>query len=144
MSLPIRYQPTYRLESKVPYKKEECEKVIKSIMDTTLETFVYESDEAEAMSKTLSTEILTKVKKLNFDRYVMRYEKLALQNYLILDIVCYRYKLVCVVTIGEKYMQSYCDIFKCLWDMQKDGYAFYVHDTPSVFAIAILYAVYCN
>lgn len=55
----------------MPYKKEECEKVIKSVMDSTMETFIYEPDEAEALSKALSAEILTKVKKLNFDRYVM-------------------------------------------------------------------------
>lgn len=73
MSLTVRYQPTYRLKSKVPYKKEECEKVIKSVLDTNMETFVYEPDEAEALSKTLSTEIMTKVKKLNFDRYVERF-----------------------------------------------------------------------
>lgn len=141
MSLPVRYQPTYRLEPKVPYRREECEKVIKSILDTTMETFVYEPDEAEALSKTLSTEILTKVKKLNFDRYVAR---LNAKLFNFRHCVLFRYKLVCVVTIGEKYMQSFCDIFKCLWDMQKDGYAFYVHDTPNVFAVAILYAVYCN
>lgn len=90
MSLPVRYQPTYRLASKVPYKKEECEKVIKFILDTAMETFVYEPDEAEALCKTLSTEILTKVKKLNFDRYVLRvvFEMIALRNCLIQYAIC--------------------------------------------------------
>lgn len=87
-----------------------------------MEAFKYDSAEAEALAQTLSREILVRVKKLNFDRY----------------------KLLCTVTIGEKYMQSFCDIFKCLWDMQKDGYAFYVYDTPAVFAIAVLYAVYLD
>lgn len=33
-----------------------------------METFVYEPDEADSLAKSLSEEILTKVKKLNFDR----------------------------------------------------------------------------
>lgn len=64
----LRYQPSYWLHSKNPYNKEECEKLIKTIVDQTMEAFVYEPDEAESLAKSLSEEILTKVKKLNFDR----------------------------------------------------------------------------
>lgn len=95
---------------------------MKIVVDTHMEAFTYDSGEAEALSQQLSGDILARVRKMNFDRY----------------------KLVCTVTIGEKYMQTFCDIFKCLWDMQRDGYAFYVYDRPAVFAIAVLYAVYLD
>lgn len=118
----LRYEPTYWLQSQRPYSRESCEKLLKIVVDAQMESFAYDSTEAEALAQTLSRDILGRVKKMNFDRY----------------------RLVCTVTIGEKYMQSCCDIFKCLWDMQTDGYAFYVYDTPAVFAIAVLYAVYLD
>lgn len=118
----VRFQPTYRLQSQRPYSRESCEKLIKIVVDGQMEAFTYESAEAERLAQQLSADILNRVKKMNFDRY----------------------RLVCTVTIGEKYMQSFRDIFKCLWDQQKDGYAYYVYDTPAVFAIAVLYAVYLD
>lgn len=65
-----RYLPTYRLDSKHPYNKEECETLLRTVLDTSMEGFVYEPDEAESLAKSLSSEIMVKLKKLNFDRFV--------------------------------------------------------------------------
>ncbi|XP_037036557.1 tctex1 domain-containing protein 1-like [Bradysia coprophila] len=115
-----RYQPTYCLEPKVPFDKFECERLMATVINEAMLGFQFEAEEAETMSEKLSKEILQKVKNLTYDRY----------------------KFVCVVTLGEKYMQGYCDIFKCLWDMSKDSFAIYLYDTATLFVSAVLFAVY--
>uniref|UniRef100_A0A1B0CIV2 Putative dynein light chain n=1 Tax=Lutzomyia longipalpis TaxID=7200 RepID=A0A1B0CIV2_LUTLO len=112
--------PSYRMESKNPYKREKCEIIIREVVDDMLSSFVYANSDASQVCNNISEEIKSRVKTLGFDRY----------------------KLVCIVTIGEKYFQSFTSTVKFLWDTEKDGYANYVYDTPNFFAIATLYALY--
>lgn len=67
---------------------------------------------------------------------------LHLVNFQFEYFIFFSYKFVCIVTLGEKYMQGYCDIFKCLWDMSKDSFANYLYDTATLFVSAVLFAVY--
>lgn len=54
----------------------------------------------------------------------------------------HRYKLIVVVTIGEKYLQDVSHSVSFLWDADRDGYSSYVYERPDLFVIATLYAVY--
>lgn len=33
-------------------------------------------------------------------------------------------------------------MFRCLWDIQRDGYAFYVYDSKNIYAIGTIYGFY--
>lgn len=53
-----------------------------------------------------------------------------------------RYKLIIIVTMGEKHNQ---DIFCCcrfLWDFQKDNYTTYTMENPAVFGYALVFGLY--
>lgn len=56
-------------------------------------------------------------------------------------LVC-RYKLIVVVTLGEKFMQDFKATAGFLWDKDRDDYATYSLDRPDLFLIATVYAVY--
>uniref|UniRef100_A0A1B0D7R5 Dynein light chain n=1 Tax=Phlebotomus papatasi TaxID=29031 RepID=A0A1B0D7R5_PHLPP len=120
MPTTMKYMPSYRMESKNPYKREICETIIREVVNDMLSSFVYANSDASQVCNNISEEIKSRVKTLGFDRY----------------------KLVCIVTIGEKYYQSFTSTVKFLWDAEKDGYANYVYDTQHFFAIATLYALY--
>ncbi|XP_055837956.1 dynein light chain Tctex-type 4 [Episyrphus balteatus] len=115
-----RYMPTYRLEAHNPLNREQCENIMKAVMDKAFEDFIYSSKQAQDLCQHISEEIKTRVKEKNYDRY----------------------RLICVVTIGEKCMQGFKSVVTFLWDAEKDGYIKYAYDTPDFFANATLYYLY--
>lgn len=60
--------PTYRLEPKLAFNAEKCEKLLKTIVEGAFDEFEYSSDAANQLAMELSETILAQVKKLNFDR----------------------------------------------------------------------------
>jgi hypothetical protein len=117
----LKYQPTYRLESQNPFNKDHVTKIIEEIVDKGLHGVEYCPFFAPDLAKTLSDDIKNRVKEENFDRY----------------------KIVCTVTIGEKFHQDLKAVAIFLWDQQKDSYASYVYEkSPFLIAIATVYAIY--
>lgn len=51
---------------------------------------------------------------------------------------------MCIVTIGQKMMQGFCEMYRCLSDKKLDKVAVYVYETQNLFAIATLYGFYCD
>lgn len=115
----IRFQPTYRLESQNPINLDRCEKIIKDILDVQLKDFKF-TKYSTTLTRNLSEEIKSRIKMQLFDRY----------------------RLICVVTIGEKIMQSLVCKACFLWDSEKDTFINYIYDTPNFFAYVTLYGVY--
>lgn len=54
----------------------------------------------------------------------------------------FRYRLVCIVTIGEKQSQDVFVTCRFLWDTERDRYAKWVHENMHVFAIALCFGIY--
>ncbi|XP_037956384.1 dynein light chain Tctex-type protein 2B-like isoform X2 [Teleopsis dalmanni] len=116
----MKFMPTYRLESIKPLNREICEKIIKSVCDTAFATFTYSPKIALRVATEVSEEIKNRIKSHNFDRY----------------------RLICVVTIGEKCFQGYFSLLSFLWDSGKDGYISYVYDVPDFFVVITLFYLY--
>ncbi|KAF5271296.1 hypothetical protein FQR65_LT05311 [Abscondita terminalis] len=53
-----------------------------------------------------------------------------------------RYKLVVIVTIGEKKFQDMCYVVRYLWDIERDKCALCVQENMHVFAAALCFGVY--
>lgn len=116
----LRFQPTYRLEPKRPFKHDDCYSILQNLIEFNLQNYVYNPKTASRLCLYLSEEIKIRVKKLDFDRF----------------------KIICVVTIGQKYYQGYKSVVKFLWDAKRDGYANFVYDSTNLFCNGTIYAVY--
>lgn len=116
----LRFQPTYRLEPKRPFKHDDCYSILQNLIEFNLQNYVYNPKTASRLCLYLSEEIKIRVKKLDFDRF----------------------KIICVVTIGQKYHQEYKSVVKFLWDANRDGYANFVYDSTNLFCNGTIYAVY--
>lgn len=111
---------TYRLE---PDKKFEHWKVTEIIKKTFEEHLIEESYDREIchhLSKTLADLIKEQVKSLQF----------------------FRYKIISVVSIGQKSGQSVRMASRSVWDPRFDGYAQYSYEKGDMYAIGVVYAIY--
>ncbi|KAL1397222.1 hypothetical protein pipiens_009918 [Culex pipiens pipiens] len=117
----LKFQPTYRLDSKNPFNRAACEVILREALDKALQGVEYSSYFAPSLCQQICEDVKAKVKELNFDRY----------------------KLVVTVTMGERYMQGMKSIAQFLWDPEKDSYVSCIYDaSPSLFAVATIYAIY--
>ncbi|XP_055535060.1 dynein light chain Tctex-type 5-like [Wyeomyia smithii] len=117
----LKYQPTYQLESKNPFNREACEDILRESLDKSLQGVEYNSYFASSLCQQICEDVKAKVKELNFDRY----------------------KIVVTVTMGERYMQGLKVVSECLWDPKRDNNASCIYDSsPSLFAVASIYAIY--
>lgn len=114
------YQNTYRLE---PNRMFEASKV-KKILDETLESYLkdekYDPKSCRQLVQTLTEIIKTKVKDLNYERY----------------------KIVCMVTIGQSREQGVRMGSRCAWDAKRDTFAASSFKNKSLFAVATVWGVY--
>ncbi|XP_071484988.1 dynein light chain Tctex-type 5-like [Diadema antillarum] len=116
----VEYENTYRMEPRNRFVAERVEPILKEILEKHLEKAVYEPIQCSQLAKTVVAEIKQQVKELNFERY----------------------KIVCLVDIGEKRSQDFHMGSRCLWDSQRDTFATASYENTSIFATAIVFAVY--
>ncbi|KAH0999051.1 dynein light chain Tctex-type 4-like isoform X1 [Dendroctonus ponderosae] len=115
-----KYQNTYKMESEKPFNPEKVDKILEEVMQEVMENLQYDPEKCAATAKYASTQIRSKVKQLEFDRY----------------------KVVCIVTIGEKNSQDVYATCRFLWDPEKDRYSFYSLENTHVYAIALCFGLY--
>ncbi|KAJ8357646.1 hypothetical protein SKAU_G00204400 [Synaphobranchus kaupii] len=60
------------------------------------------------------------------------------------DVTPQRYKLVCLVVLGQPGSQGLRVASRCLWDTENDDSAAAVFRNPSLFAVAVVHGVYCE
>ena len=111
---------TYRLE---PVKKFEHWKVTEIIKKTFEEHLMgenYDHEVCHHMSKILADVIKEQVKSLQFSRY----------------------KIISVVSVGQKRGQSVAMASRFVWDPSFDSYAQYSFEKEDIFAIGTVYGIY--
>lgn len=64
----IRYQHSYQLNSKSPYKNEICQNLLKQLVDKELKSYTYDGENADELCKNLCEAIKSNVKSSDFDR----------------------------------------------------------------------------
>ncbi|XP_075061154.1 dynein light chain Tctex-type protein 2B-like [Mixophyes fleayi] len=55
-----------------------------------------------------------------------------------------RYKMLCVVTMGERGQEDITVVSRCLWDPHADNYVPYLYQNDSIFCVVAVYTVFCE
>ena len=98
----------------------QAEDIAREVLEENLKDIKYDTGTCRQLAQTLSTVMRNRVKELNFERY----------------------KIVCLVHIGEMGRQAMRIAGRCLWDHEVDTFASVVYETKSIYSVAIIYAVY--
>ncbi|KAJ2946528.1 hypothetical protein O0L34_g12582 [Tuta absoluta] len=107
------FLPTYQLAPKRPFKEAAVQKVVDTLVDELCPRgYKYNPTDSPKLAMTMALEIMRAVKAMNFDRY----------------------KIIAVVTIGQKRSQSYTNTISFIWDGLWDRYV----DTHREFTTAIV------
>lgn len=66
----VRFQNTYRLESRNPFNKEQVHGIMKEVMDNHFSKFErFDAKLSVALCRTVTDDIIQKVKEKRYDRY---------------------------------------------------------------------------
>lgn len=118
----VLYENTYKLQPERKFHSSAAQRVINEQLETYLKSETYDPNASAQMTKTLAQIIKDAVKDLKYDRY----------------------KIVCVVTIGELLngdvgiMQA----SRCVWDTNWDTFASGIYKNKTLYGVATVYAVY--
>ncbi len=115
--LPGLKEPTMEPDS--PLNTAEIRSVLRESL-STLEGEVYEVSRCRNLSKNLSDYILYQLKTMEFNRY----------------------KLTCIVNIGQNLGQDIRIVSRSLWNDQTDTYITEHYKNKDLFAVAMVFAVY--
>ncbi|KAJ8973117.1 hypothetical protein NQ317_011045 [Molorchus minor] len=115
-----RLMNTYKLDPDKPFNPEKVTNILESVMVEALENLTYDTDKVPKQAKWASSAIRAKVKEMEFDRF----------------------KLVCLVTIGEKNGQDVLATCRFLWDCDRDRYATFSMENTFVYGIAQCFGLY--
>ncbi|KAK2149616.1 hypothetical protein LSH36_444g02044 [Paralvinella palmiformis] len=111
---------TYRMAPRVMFAKRRVLDVMEDVVSSRMSGFLYTASRATTMIKALSEEIREKVKELNFDRY----------------------KIVCLVSIGQTRGQGLRITSRCTWDVTYDDHCTYTWTNGLAFCTATVYGLY--
>eukprot|EP00118_Oscarella_pearsei_P028162 m.1649 g.1649 ORF g.1649 m.1649 type:complete len:185 (+) comp7600_c0_seq1:74-628(+) len=114
---------TFQLNPSIKFPVKAAMAAIKAAVDERLNEEAYHPEKSKALCSRLSDEIKAKVRKLQIDE---------------------RYKLVAFCAIGDKGTQGIRVVSRCAWDHEWDTFASYSYENKSLFATAIVFAVYFN
>lgn len=116
----VRYENTYRIEPERKFSPSEAEAIIKEVLELYLKDEKYDAKACRQLSLTLSQIIKDRVKELNYERY----------------------KIMCLVIIGQIAEQGMRVASRFCWDAERDTLASASFKNKSLFGIATVYAVY--
>ncbi|XP_005111590.1 tctex1 domain-containing protein 1-B [Aplysia californica] len=117
---PVKFENTYQLEPAKRFPYATVRSIIKESMENLLSEEQYRPDFCRDMSKTLSDTIKARVKSLMIPRY----------------------KIICLVQIGELKAQGMRVGSRCLWDEANDTFSSHEFRNKSIYAVASVYGVY--
>ncbi|XP_077326406.1 dynein light chain Tctex-type protein 2B-like isoform X1 [Lithobates pipiens] len=55
-----------------------------------------------------------------------------------------RYKMLCVVTMGERAQEDIAIVSRCLWDPHADNYVAHVYENSTIYCVVAVYTVFCE
>ena len=121
-SMHIRQEPTYKMEPDDRFSVKSVEDIIKETLERSLDNYTYDKRQTPTFGKILSDDIKDRVKRLNFERY----------------------KIVCMLVIGENQGQGLQMSSRCQWFPKTDTFASYTYKNTSVFCSCTVYGIYAE
>ncbi|XP_050522171.1 dynein light chain Tctex-type protein 2B-like isoform X2 [Daktulosphaira vitifoliae] len=117
----VNYQNTYRLESKNSFSETKALEVVQEEIEKYIKIETkYDAQKAAGICAALSQAIRDRIHDMNFDRY----------------------KIVCIVDIGEKKGQGVMSIVRFLRDSNKDKYIVKTYENNFLFVSIMIGALY--
>ncbi|KAJ8306373.1 hypothetical protein KUTeg_016918 [Tegillarca granosa] len=113
----IEQEPTYKMEPDKKFSSAEVEKVIKQVLYPTLNGMKYSPKLCCNIMKILSDDIKKRVKELGYPRY----------------------KIVCILTLGEIKDQCAAVTSRCTWDPKVDNYASHTFKSKYIWCTGTVY-----
>jgi hypothetical protein len=117
---PPEMEPTYRMEPRKKFDNQAVKDIIDSVLHSRLNGMRYSAKLTPKIGKSLSDEIKDRIKSMNIDRY----------------------KIICVLTIGQMGNQGLMLSSRCTWDDKSDSYATSSFQNQDIFCSATVYGVY--
>ena len=124
-------EPTYRMEPKVKFNHQRVEKLVQVILENRMKWATRRIssskyiEDADELTMSITDEIRASARELSYERY----------------------RLVVVVNLGQLPEGSVADVLfasRCLWDPRFDAFAQATFRVSNVYAVAVVYAVYCE
>ena len=116
----VVFENTYQLGPNQKFESYKVKKIIDDVFEEQLKTETYNQNASKQLCKTLSEMIKSKVKELKVPRY----------------------RIVCIVSIGQLRDQGFRMGSQCVWDPKHDTFASSSYKNNSLFAVGTVFAVY--
>ena len=116
----VIYENTYKMAPNVAFPENKIKEVVEKILSRELRNTQYDAENCREMTARISDIIKKEIKDLDLDRY----------------------KLVCIVHIGQRGNQEIKVGSRCLWDVRLDTYISAEYQNTSLFAIATVFGIY--
>lgn len=120
MTAQVQQEPTYKMAPDSKFDPLKVEKIIEKVLNGRLSGMRYSPKFSCNMMKVVGDEIKDKVKELKFERY----------------------KIVCILVLGEPRDQCAIVSSRCAWDQKLDNFATYTFQSPQLWCNATVYGVY--
>ena len=114
------HENTYQLEPKKKFQSDKVKAIVDSVLESQLKDETYDPKACKQTSLTLCEIIKSRVKELDYERY----------------------KIVCVVSIGQLKDQGLRMASRCCWDPNWDNYATGNFTNKTLYAVATVWGVY--
>ncbi|XP_045445323.1 dynein light chain Tctex-type protein 2B-like [Melitaea cinxia] len=119
---PLTHLPTYQLEPSYRFHVPLVKKISEELLDEHFTGHKYNIQESPALALRLAGELMRKIKALQFNRY----------------------RIITVVTIGQRRAQSYNNAISFLWDHERDSYVDLQREVNSAFIQVTTFGVYLD
>ena len=111
---------TYKLEPDVVFPVTEIKQLVEEMLEGELKDLTYSPSLGNGYALELANKIKHKVKSLN----------------------CSRYRIITFVAIGQKENGTIKLASRCLWNESHDTYTEAAYSNHSLYAVAVVYAIY--
>ena len=111
---------TFKMTPDQKFPEGAIRAMLKDVLTANLSEVDYEPTSCRQLSKSISDDVKNRVKELHVQRY----------------------KIICVVHIGQLANQAMRVGSRCLWDTNYDTYTSYQFKNGSLFAVATVFGVY--
>ncbi|CAK1582120.1 unnamed protein product [Parnassius mnemosyne] len=119
---PLIYLNTYQLEPNNKFDVYKVKKITDQILDECFTDHKYHEQESPTLAMRIAGEVMRKIKSLSFNRY----------------------RIITVVTIGQKRSQSYNNAVAFIWDHERDNYADVMREVSSAFIQITSFGIYLD
>ena len=116
----VAMENTFKMTPDRRFPERDVRSILKEILTERLAEAKYDADQCRQLSKSISDTVKNRVKDLNIQRY----------------------KIICLVHIGQLGNQAMRIGSRCLWDTNCDTFASFEFKNGSLFAAATVYGVY--